>query len=231
MPYPALNSAFDALFPPGLQHYWKANFVTELTDDAIEAHLVHGPKLPAVNSTMHIYPINGACHRVAADATAFAYRDANFATVIAGMWPDPAENEAEHRSGCATTTTRRHRTPRRAATSTSWPTTTRTGSRPTTRATTTGWRGQAAVRPGQPVPPQPEHPARLTRRPLVTSCIVRVGTLTMHDARANPLRWVRTRPMTLPSGSVSGEAACHHPRHEPPAGSLHRRRVALRESC
>ena len=94
MPYPALNSAFDALVPPGLQHYWKANFVKELTDDAIAAHLAHGPKLPAVNSTVHIYPINGACHRVGEADTAFAYRDATFATVIAGMWPDPSENEA-----------------------------------------------------------------------------------------------------------------------------------------
>jgi FAD/FMN-containing dehydrogenase len=94
MPYPALNSAFDALVPPGLQHYWKANFVTELTDEAIAAHLEHGPKVPVVNSTVHIYPINGACHRVAPDATAFAYRDATFATVIAGMWPDPAQNQA-----------------------------------------------------------------------------------------------------------------------------------------
>ena len=94
MPYPMLNSAFDALVPPGLQHYWKANFNTELTDETIDAHLRYGPKVPAVNSTMHIYPINGACHRVAGDATAFAYRDATFATVIAGMWPDPADNEA-----------------------------------------------------------------------------------------------------------------------------------------
>ena len=94
MPYPALNSAFDALVPPGLQHYWKANFVTELTDDAIAAHLEHGPKIPVVNSTMHIYPINGAAQRVAPDSTAFAYRDATFATVIAGMWPDPADNDA-----------------------------------------------------------------------------------------------------------------------------------------
>ena len=94
MPYPALNSAFDALVPPGLQHYWKANFVRELTDDAIAAHLEHGPKVPTVNSTVHIYPINGACHRVGEGDTAFAYRDATFATVIAGMWPDPAENEA-----------------------------------------------------------------------------------------------------------------------------------------
>jgi FAD/FMN-containing dehydrogenase len=95
MPYPAINSAFDALYPWGaLQHYWKANFVTELTDDAIAAHLKYGPQVPVVNSTVHIYSINGAVNRVAPDATAFAYRDATFATVIAGMWPDPADNDA-----------------------------------------------------------------------------------------------------------------------------------------
>jgi len=43
---------------------------------------------------MHLYPIDGAVHDVAVDATAFAYRDANFAPVIAGMWPNPADNEA-----------------------------------------------------------------------------------------------------------------------------------------
>jgi FAD/FMN-containing dehydrogenase len=94
MPYPALNSAFDGLVPPGLQHYWKANFVKELNAESIAAHMEHGPQVPAVNSTMHIYPINGACHRVAPDATAFGHRDANFATVIAGMWPDPTQNKA-----------------------------------------------------------------------------------------------------------------------------------------
>jgi hypothetical protein len=94
MPYPAINSAFDALVPWGLQHYWKGTFAKELTDEAIEAHLEHGPKVPAVNSTVHIYPINGAVQDVASDATAFAYRDVNFATVIAGMWPDAADNDA-----------------------------------------------------------------------------------------------------------------------------------------
>ncbi len=94
MPYAALNSAFDPLVPPGLQHYWKAAFVTELTDDAIRAHVEHGARVPTVNSTVHLYPINGACHDVAADATAFGHRDATFAPVIAGMWPDPADNEA-----------------------------------------------------------------------------------------------------------------------------------------
>jgi len=94
MPYPALNAAFDGLYPTGLQHYWKANFVKELTDEAIDAHVEHGTRVPAMTSTMHIYPINGACNEVASDETAFAYRDANFATVIAGMWPDPAQNSA-----------------------------------------------------------------------------------------------------------------------------------------
>src|SRR4029077_12372323 len=71
---------------------WKASFATDLNPGAIAAHVQNGPKVPCVNSTVHIYPINGACHRVADDATAFAYRDASFATVIAGMWPDPADN-------------------------------------------------------------------------------------------------------------------------------------------
>lgn len=97
MPYPTLNALFDPLLPAGLQHYWKAAFATDLTDGAIKAHLEFGPKVPVVNSTMHIYPINGAAGRVASDATAFAYRDAKFATVIAGMWPDPADNEKNTR--------------------------------------------------------------------------------------------------------------------------------------
>jgi len=94
MPYAALNSAFDALVPPGLQHYWKAEFTGDLSAEAIKVHMEHGPRVPVVNSTVHLYPINGACHDVAADATAFGHRDAKYAVVIAGMWPDPADNEA-----------------------------------------------------------------------------------------------------------------------------------------
>jgi FAD/FMN-containing dehydrogenase len=90
MPYPALNSAFDAIFPKGIRSYWKGNFVTELTDAAIEAHVIHGSTVPEVSATMHLYPINGACHRVNADETAFAYRHATFATVILAAWQDPA---------------------------------------------------------------------------------------------------------------------------------------------
>ncbi|HVW42659.1 MAG TPA: FAD-binding oxidoreductase [Amycolatopsis sp.] len=93
MPYPALNAAFDDLYPPGLRLYWKASFATELTDDAIAAHVAHGSEVPEVTSTMHIYPVNGACQRVAPGDTAFSYRDATFATNIAGMWPDADSDE------------------------------------------------------------------------------------------------------------------------------------------
>ena len=93
MPYAALNSAFDALVPPGLQHYWKAAYTAGLTDEAIAVHMEHGPKVPTVNSTVHLYPIDGAVQDVPAEATAFGHRDATFSPVIAGMWPDPADNE------------------------------------------------------------------------------------------------------------------------------------------
>jgi FAD/FMN-containing dehydrogenase len=90
MPYPALNAAFDAIFPKGIRSYWKGVYVTELTDAAIEQHLLHGPLVPEVSATMHLYPINGACHRVGADETAFGHRGATFAPVIVAAWDDPA---------------------------------------------------------------------------------------------------------------------------------------------
>ena len=94
VPYPAINAAFDGLFPPGLRQYWKGNFVKELTDEAIAAHVKHGPKAPNASSTMHLYPINGASHRIAPDATAFGHRDANFSMVILAGSQHPSEDEA-----------------------------------------------------------------------------------------------------------------------------------------
>jgi len=93
IPYTALNSLFDPLLPRGLQHYWKAVFAGDLTDDAIAAHAEHGQRMPAVNCAVHLYPVNGAAHDVAPAATAWGHRDAKYATVIAGMWPDPADND------------------------------------------------------------------------------------------------------------------------------------------
>lgn len=99
MPYPALQSAFDGLYPPGLQHYWKAHNVHELSDEAIQVHAAHGPTLPSLSTTMHFYPLNGAIQDVDPSATAFSYRDALANTNIAGVWPDPSEAERERHVG------------------------------------------------------------------------------------------------------------------------------------
>ncbi len=90
MPLPAWNSAFDALYPPGMQLYWKADFVDELDDEAIALHAEHGARLPSPLSTMHLYPIDGAVHDIAPDATAWRHRSSRYSEVIVGVDPDPA---------------------------------------------------------------------------------------------------------------------------------------------
>jgi FAD/FMN-containing dehydrogenase len=91
--YPALQSMFDALYPAGLQWYWKNDFFKHYTDDAIDLHVKYGKLLPTPHSTMHIYPTNGAATRIGNHETAWGYRNANFTQVIVGVDPDPANNK------------------------------------------------------------------------------------------------------------------------------------------
>lgn len=90
MPFPALQSLFDPLMPPGLQWYWKGDFVRQIDDEAIRKHLDYGSRLPSLLSTMHLYPVDGAVHKVGSGDTAFSYRDVRWSMVIAGIDPDPA---------------------------------------------------------------------------------------------------------------------------------------------
>jgi len=94
IPYPALNSMFDALLPPGLQHYWKADFDREISNEAIAVHNEYGMQTPNFMSLMHLYPINGAVQDKSNSETAFSYRDANFVHIIAGIDSDPANMPA-----------------------------------------------------------------------------------------------------------------------------------------
>jgi hypothetical protein len=91
MPFANLQSMFDPLLPKGLQWYWKADFVEELSDAAIAEHVAHGSRSPSELSLMHLYPIDGAVHDVPADATAWGARRAMWSMVIAGIDPDPAK--------------------------------------------------------------------------------------------------------------------------------------------
>src|SRR6476646_9292306 len=93
LPQPALQGMFDPIYPPGLQWYWRADFVNEISDEAISQHVRFGETLPTMHSTMHMYPINGAAARVDKNDTAWNYRDAMWAQVIVGVDPDPANKD------------------------------------------------------------------------------------------------------------------------------------------
>ncbi|MBA3868898.1 MAG: FAD-binding oxidoreductase [Anaerolineae bacterium] len=93
IPYPALQGMFDPIYPKGLQWYWRADWVKEISEEAIAEHVKYGSQLPTMHSTMHLYPISGAPHHVGQNDTAFSYRDANWGMVIVGVDPDPANNE------------------------------------------------------------------------------------------------------------------------------------------
>jgi FAD/FMN-containing dehydrogenase len=93
IPFPMLQGMFDGLYPPGLQWYWNADFVVNLSDEAIALHLHHFAQSPTVHSAMHLYPVNGRARRIGRNDTAWNYREANFAQVIVGVDPDPANKE------------------------------------------------------------------------------------------------------------------------------------------
>jgi hypothetical protein len=93
MPHSALQGAFDGLYPPGDQWYWRADFVEEIPDEAVAIHARFGAALPTMKSTMHLYPIDGAVHDVQSDDTAWGYRNATWGSVFAGVDPDPANAE------------------------------------------------------------------------------------------------------------------------------------------
>jgi FAD/FMN-containing dehydrogenase len=94
MPFPMIQSAFDELYPAGDQWYWRADFVEEIPDEAVARHVEFAEKLPTWKSTMHLYPISGAAHRVGPTETPWAYRNANWGMVMVGVDSDPANAEA-----------------------------------------------------------------------------------------------------------------------------------------
>lgn len=90
IPMPALNGMFDALYPPGMQWYWRAHYIKNLTDESIKINIEHGKKIPNFHTTTHLYPIDGAVHNITNYETAWANRGARWAQVIVGVDPDPA---------------------------------------------------------------------------------------------------------------------------------------------
>jgi hypothetical protein len=93
IPYAALNTMIDPAFPKGALNYWKAQFLTDLSDDAIRALIAGFLECPSPMSHIVIEHFHGAASRVPVSATACTMRVTGFNVVIASQWMDPVETE------------------------------------------------------------------------------------------------------------------------------------------
>ena len=91
MPYTAVQTAGDAGFPPGRQHYWKANWLTDLSDGAIDVLLRFAAEKPSAATGIGLQQMHGAAARVDPAATAFPHRRAQYDLLILSQWEDPAD--------------------------------------------------------------------------------------------------------------------------------------------
>ncbi|MBP1886724.1 FAD-binding oxidoreductase [Sinorhizobium mexicanum] len=91
--YLTVQSAGDAVFPRGRRYAWKAQFMRELTDDAIDVLLDVYRKAPSDNALFVLQQVGGAIARVPVSETAYACRNAEFDCFPIAIWDDPARDE------------------------------------------------------------------------------------------------------------------------------------------
>jgi FAD/FMN-containing dehydrogenase len=95
MPYRRMQALLEPGFPPGMRNYWKSNFLSELSDAAIDALIGAFARVPSSTTAIAIEDVRGAVHRVHEDATAFAHRGERFNLLIVGIWRG-RENDTAH---------------------------------------------------------------------------------------------------------------------------------------
>jgi FAD/FMN-containing dehydrogenase len=94
MPYPVINTLFDEILPFGLRHYWKSLITRTVPPQSIATYVEHGRRTPNSASGIFLHPIDGACHDVAAEETAWSHRDADWLIGVYGSWHEEAEDES-----------------------------------------------------------------------------------------------------------------------------------------
>ena len=95
MPYPAMQQMVDMVAPYGLRSYWKARFLKELPDEAIERFIEFANTATSPRTLVILEHAHGAVARVPVNATAFPTRTAPYDFVVIGAWTDAAE-DARH---------------------------------------------------------------------------------------------------------------------------------------
>jgi FAD/FMN-containing dehydrogenase len=93
MPYTTLQSSFDAGYPNGARYYWKSQYLSELSDAAIDTVVQHGTSLPGALTAGGFEAMGGAVNQVETTATAFPHRHAAFNFSIFAGWTDPEDDE------------------------------------------------------------------------------------------------------------------------------------------
>jgi FAD/FMN-containing dehydrogenase len=93
VPYTALNNMLDPAFPKGAFNYWKAQFLTDLSDDAIRTLVMAFEACPSPMSHIIIEHFHGAASRVPVASTACALRTTGFNVVVISQWPTAIETE------------------------------------------------------------------------------------------------------------------------------------------
>jgi FAD/FMN-containing dehydrogenase len=93
LPYTALQQALDAADPHGNRYWDRGDYLTGLTDQAIDALVGAAQDLSSPRSEILAFPLGGAVARVPADATAFGDRTAPWMVWVSAQWTDPAEDD------------------------------------------------------------------------------------------------------------------------------------------
>lgn len=93
MPYTSLQQSFDAGMPKGARYYWKAAYLDQISDEAMNTFIDHAGSLAGPLTMVGFEPLGGAISRVDSSATAFAHRGVNFALGIWSGWTDPSADD------------------------------------------------------------------------------------------------------------------------------------------
>ena len=138
MPYRTRQSAPDAGFPSGRQHYWKSSYLKHLSDEAIEVMIRFVSEMPSPSSGVGLQQMHGAASRVDQAATALPHRDEHYDFLILSQWADPTDSEENIRW---TRELFEAMQPffEGGSTSTTWEKREKTGSRRRTAHTTSAW--------------------------------------------------------------------------------------------
>jgi FAD/FMN-containing dehydrogenase len=98
MPYSAAQSMADFLWTRGTYNYWKSSFLKSLSDQAIDTILDFGARAPSARTVIVLeHDGDGACSRVAEDATAFGHRKWPYNIVVTTVWTDAADSDVNIR--------------------------------------------------------------------------------------------------------------------------------------